>query len=958
MHLPRTALCAVLLASTTAFATDKTDGAAVKPRAWEHETSDIPADPGTHFGALQNGMRYAWRKNGEPKDRCYAWLHVDVGSLAEDDSEQGMAHFLEHMAFNGSEHFPAGTLIQWLQEHGLDFGADSNAHTAFSETVYTLNLPSSDAKMVREGLTVLSDMAGRLTLSQKEIDAEKGVIDGEERERDSAAARLGIKTLQDFFAGSRLALRIPIGKKEMRDKFSAESVRAFYSKWYRPDNMTLILVGDLGDLDPTPIIQEMFGSLVTPNSARPAEPALGKPTYEKPFYNRSEAEIPVVQVEYGHYSEFVDRPFDKATLTKDLALNTACSMLNRRFAEKSKAGKAPYLGAAARYGALDGVYRGLTLSLAAEPKKWQDAFKAAELEFRGAIEFGFQDEELRVQRAERTRALDEAVKREKTRSSQSYAQDLAAAAENPVVPAASATIRDILKPAYAELTPEACKAALAKAATEGKLGMQCLGNVDLGNDAATVLESLLAESEKQVPAAPEKLTAGKFAYASDPAHAGKIASRTTANHDVEEVIFENGVVAKLKKTDFKQREVRLAVSFGEGELSSRPEDSALRFVAADAVNGAGLEAHDEDQLRRVLAGKAVSVSFGISDASFGIVGSSATDDLLTCLELAAASIEHCGWREDGLLRLLREVPQQYESLGHSLDGPYAMQLERELYSGDPRFGAPSLAEVQAIDMKQVRAWIEPQFKSAPIQVVLVGDFDVDAAVNGLAQTFGNLGSRRARQVDPKRLEMPRLKTGARLTAQVDTKVPGALVLGLFQANDALEPSRRRDQHFLARVLQDRVLNVVREKLGASYSPQAYDELSPTYPGMGRFVIRAEGDPKGVDALAKAVVEVGESLGKDGITDEEVSRLREPLLKDLRDQKRQNAFWLQSLERTFTTPTALDDALTAEAYYQSLDAKHLTDVAKRYFAAGRASVVAVTPKESGSAGDKSEKKGTR
>ena len=192
---------------------------------------------------------------------------VNVGSLAEEDSEQGLAHVLEHMAFNGSEHFAPGTLVEWFQQHGMAFGADTNASTEFSQTVYKLDLPTSDPGLVREGLTMLSDVMHGLLLQPAEVKAELGVIDGEERERDSAAFRAGIADLKDQFAGSRAASRIPIGVKEVRAAFTAEAERAFYEKWYRPENMTLVVVGDLGDLDPTDMVQELFGSVPAPQSA-------------------------------------------------------------------------------------------------------------------------------------------------------------------------------------------------------------------------------------------------------------------------------------------------------------------------------------------------------------------------------------------------------------------------------------------------------------------------------------------------------------------------------------------------------------------------------------------------------------------------------------------------------------------------------------------------------------------
>ena len=179
-------------------------------RKWEHETPDIPVDSRIHFGWLHNGMRYAWIKNGEPKKRCYLRLHVNAGSLGEHEDELGMAHYLEHMVFNGSKHYPAGTLVEWFQRHGMSFGGDTNAGTSFGLTVYEIDLPTSDEPSISEGLVVLRDFADGALFEQKEIDNERGVIDAEERERDSPEHKILVRTWKTELAGTRIPERVHV----------------------------------------------------------------------------------------------------------------------------------------------------------------------------------------------------------------------------------------------------------------------------------------------------------------------------------------------------------------------------------------------------------------------------------------------------------------------------------------------------------------------------------------------------------------------------------------------------------------------------------------------------------------------------------------------------------------------------------------------------------------------------
>jgi zinc protease len=918
----------------------------VAPRPWEHETSDLAPDPGYRFGALDNGLRYAIREGAEPKHRVFLWLHVDVGSLAEEEHERGMAHFLEHMAFNGSENFPAGTLVEWLQERGLDFGAHSNAYTSFNETVYTFNLPTADENSLREGLLVLSDIAGRLTLSQEEIDAEKGVIDGEERERDSAGMRMQLAALEKAFAGSRIAERLPIGKKEARDAFDHAKVHAFWKKWYRPDTMTLVVAGDLQGFDPVPLIEAAFGDLETPDAPRPVEPEPGGPNLEEPFFAVYEAEVPQVSIDFSRVEPYVKRPYDSQELVADLPLEVAFSMLNRRYAEKTRSGQAPYLSARGSLDeALDAV-RGVSLSVSAEAGRWEEAFVAAELELRAALEYGFQDEELRVVRADALRGLDESVERKATVSSGAHARTLVRAAERPYVPIAPETARDVLKPAYEALTVEACKQALVAAFARGTETMQVLGGIDLGPTAADSLRAALDKAREQKPEKPAELSSSGFAYHTDPAVKGEIASRGPVGAEefgIERVVFGNGVVAYLKKTDFKAREVLLSAAIGEGELASDPKDQAMRSVANSLLSGAGLTAHSPDDLRRLLAGKRVGARLGVGGDSLEVGGSASSEDLLLQLELMRAHVTDLGWREDGLLRMRRQLPQMFEGASHQPGWMIATRFEPALMPGDPRFAFPSLEERLAVEPAAIREFVAPQLADGPITMAVVGDFEPDAAVAALAQTFGTLPPRRALERHADRRKVPEMKQGLRLEESVETEVPKALVVVAFPTDDGFDAARRRDLSFLGRVVNDRVRLVIREKMGASYSPGAGEDSSRIYEGLGRIAIQAAAEPEQAAALVDAAIEVAADVGAKGVTEDEVKRLKEPLLKDLRDSRRNNGFWVGVLSMMHTDPQALDDVATAEAYYEQLDAEHVSAVAAKYLVAERASTIVVTPK---------------
>ncbi len=938
------ALCLILflLAFAPAVAAQTARGEA---RPWPHESSDIPVDPRIHFGSFANGLRYAWADNGEPEDRCYVRLHVNAGSLAETESEQGMAHFLEHMAFNGSENFPAGTLIEWFQEHGMSFGADTNAHTIFSETVYKLDLPTSDAETLREGLMVMRDYADGLLIEEEEVQAEKGVIDGEQRERDSAGFRMFKKQLDRVFAGSRYAARLPIGTKEVRDAFTAESVRAFYERWYRPEHMTLIVVGDLGGLDPVALFEEAFASMVPPQGRPALEPVCGEvDSYEHAFAIYEE-EIPSVTLTVAVMTPYEDRFPTRAHWVEDLALDYAHGMVNLRYSELAKQEDAPFLGAGLGAGDELTVMHSESLTVQCKPEQWQEALSFCEQEMRRALEFGFQQAELDELRADMLRGLDEAVEREATQHSSGMLNELLLAAEERYVPTDAETTRAILKPAIEALTVEACHAALVEAWDAGPLSITATGNLDLGEEDGQQLRAALEASRAAPVEKMEEIVVSSFAYASSADAPGEVVERTHVEDlDFHRLRFANGVTVNLKRTDFKEKQILIQGNLGEGALSQAPsiETSAVDFYADSAFNGGGLGAHDNEELRRLTAGRTVGTGLSSGEDRFLLGGATTAEDLLLQCELMCAWLTDPGWREDGMVQMKRQVPLIFQGIKHQHQGPMILEFLPAIYSSDPRFGLPPQEALEAVAMEQVQAWIAPQLADAPLELSFVGDFEVEAVVEACARTFGKLPPRRELRDYPAHREVPAAQTGLKQLHTVATQVPKSLVLIHYPVADGMESARRRGLSFLGTVLNDRLRLEVREKLGAAYSPGAGAQLSEVFPGNGMIMIQAMADPENVDTLVEACLAAADSLATDGVTQEETDRLREPILNQIRDARRTNGYWLSAIEDAHRDPGSIEDIRTVVGFYQGVDADTLSKMAAEFFGKARANVLVVDP----------------
>lgn len=918
-----------------------------RPWEWQREGSDIPVDPSYRFGHLENGLRYAWKANAEPDARSYIRLHVDAGSLSETDAELGMAHFLEHMAFNGSENFAAGTLIEWFQKHGMSFGADTNAYTSFSETVYEIDLPVSDEASLREGLQVLRDFAGRLLLAEEEVDAEKGVIDGEEREGDSAMRRVFQEMLERMYSGTRYPERLPIGTKPVRDAFTAESVRAFYRKWYRPEMMTLILVGDFGDLDPTRLIRSAFADFEPPAGPPAQEPTIGKPDLDQRFFFIRETELPTLQLSIARVRPF-DRGADsRARRNREIPLEFARAMLNLRFAELAKEESAPFLQAGIDSATQLDVFEGESLNIICAPDSWREAITVCEQELRRAIVHGFQKAELDELQADALRGLDEAVEREATLSSASHVAALLAAAEYRYVPNDAKSSREIRGPVIRALTPEACQKALAASWKDGSLMISGVGNLDLGENGGERLRDVYEASRKVDVEKRTEISASTWAYDSSEAEPAKIRSKKEAEDlGLVMVEFENGVRLNLKKTDFKKNQILLAATLGEGRLSLPNDRHVVAIVADPVMAQAGLEAHDIETLRRLTAGKVVSAGMTVGEDHIGFGGATTAADLQLELELLSAMIGAPGWRDSGLVQFRRIVPRSYEALAHQHQGPIVREFLPGLYSNDPRFAYPKEADMMAVGLDDVRAWLEPILANGPLEVTMVGDLDIEAAIAAAAKTLGRLPERRTRTIDPKRLVVPKMKTGVRQTATIETVVEKSLVLIMFPLEDGIDPTRRREQAFLAEVVNDRLRVEIRERLGVAYSPSASAQSSEVYPGEGRLMIQVMADPAKADAVVEACLEVAKSLAEKGTTKDEVERLREPVLAKIRDAQRSNGFWLGALGRAQAEPATLDETRSLLKTYESITAERITKIAAERLKPELASVLIVHPSAAG------------
>ena len=401
----------------------------------------------------------------------------------------------------------------------------------------------------------------------------------------------------------------------------------------------------------------------------------------------------------------------------------------------------------------------------------------------------------------------------------------------------------------------------------------------------------------------------------------------------------------VKRTDFKEKQILFRVLLGEGRLSLASGDLPLGWMAERCLEDGGLGAHTVDELRRLLAGKQVSLSFATGNEAFTLGGATTREDLLWQCALACAYLGDAGWRQDGYVRVKREIPLMYEGLKHQHMGPVWTEFMAALFDGDERFAFFPEARLEAVELPAVRAWLTPFLGEAPLALSFVGDLDEDEVRAAVARTFGALPERRALRPYDEHRAAPAPKSGVHQVHAIDTQVPKSLVMIVFPVPDEREIERTRKFQFLTEVLRDRLRVEVRERLGASYAPTAGLQQFRTYPGVGMLMLQAMTEPSAVEELKEACLAVTDALARDGVSREEVDRLREPVLKNLRDARRQNGWWLGILSESQRRPEVLDEVRSQTAFFESIGPEPLTELARTYLARERASSVIVNPQAS-------------
>ena len=916
---------------------------------WIYEGSDVPRAEEWVIGEMPNGLRYAVRKNGVPPDQVSIRVRIDAGSLHEQDDERGYAHLLEHLLFRESKYVGQSQAIPTWQRLGATFGSDTNAETSPTHTVYKLDLPNIDGDKLAESMKILSGMVREPVLSDANVKAEVPIVLAEKRERSGPGQRAGDKTRETLFAGQRLATRTPIGTESSLASATGTSVSGFYERWYRPENTVIVAAGDVEPMQLAAEIERWFGDWegegpltaapnfgdpVAPEGADPANPVGEVAVIVEPSLPRS-------------FSYAIMRPWRPVqdTIVYNVGLlrdSLAQALINRRLEARARAGGS-YLYAQV---AQDDVSRSADatfVSFAPLTEDWQSALADVRSVIADALAEPPTQEEINREIAEFEVIFKSSVEQRRVMAGANLADDVVNAVDIRETVAAPETVLKVFNSMKETVTPSQLLEH-TRALFSGAVIRAAYSTPKAGEATEEAVREAL--STKAAAIGNARIAAQEISFEDLPAigQPGEIVQQGPIGVlDIERVDFANGVKAILWANDAEPGRVSVKVRFGGGYRSFEDDEAAYATLGEMALVGSGVGELGQEELDRISTGRRMGFDFAIGEGAFTLTAQTRRQDLADQLYLFAAKLDMPRWDPNPVVRAQAAARLTYDSYSASPAGVLNRELDYLLRDRDPRFRTPDrdmLAEVTPEGFREV--W-SPVLDQGPVEVLVFGDFDRDATIEDLRRTFGALDPRdplpedvASRNVEfPEAGEIVVLNHGgdANQAAAVIAWPSGAGVAGLRES---------RQLEILTQIFNNRLLDAMRERAGASYAPVVRSEWPSDVSSGGRISALAQLRPDDVPAFFEAAEQIANDLASTAPEADELQRVTEPLRQYVNRASTGNLFWLYQLEGATVEPQRVGLLRSLLVDYTETTPERMQALAQKYFAGSPGWKLAVIP----------------
>ncbi|HUX94155.1 MAG TPA: insulinase family protein [Bacteroidales bacterium] len=906
----------------------------------------IPPDPNIRIGRLENGLTYYIKYNKKPEQRIELRLAINAGSICENDSQLGLAHFCEHMCFNGTKNFPSNRIIDMLEEMGMKFGEEINAYTSFDQTIYMLKVPADKPESINRGFQVLEDWAHQVSLDDVEIDKERNVIIEEWRLGLGAEERMMQKYLPVLLKDSRYAERLPIGKVDILKTFPYDTLRSFYSTWYRTDLMAVVVVGDIDPQMAEDKVKEYFGRI--PAAVNP------KPRKEYPVPENDEPLISVVTDKeasgYNAQIMFKQPKSDQITY-KDYRSSQIrylfIGMLNNRFQELTMKPDAPFLYAGAGYGDFIGrsvdVY---SLFAAAKENQLAKSIEAIMAENEKVRQFGFTSTELERQKMDVLTMYENGAKEADKVESGTYADEY---------------IRNYLDkesiPGY-QKEYELVKALLPGITLEevNKLGKEWTGGQNIiALITAQEKEGIKVPTEDQVTeiiksARSKNVEAYVDAVTESPLLTEvPVPSKVTKRIDnsvfgFTELVFGNGVRMILKPTDFKNDEI-VMTAFSPGGISLYPDNDVMSAsLASSIISQSGIGDYDFTSLQKKLSGNTAKLSPYINDLREGVNGSCTPKDLETMLQLNYLYFSKTRRDEDAYNSFLSRMKNMIKPMRSVPRVIFQDTLSKIVSMNSPRVIAiPSDTQLEMVNLDRIMYIFRDRFADASdFTYIMVGNFKTEEVIPMLEKYIGGLPS--IRRTEIWKDLTPGFPEGINKVIVPENSEPQSQVAMVWKGDFKWKTDHRQGFAMLMSILEIKLRESMREDQGGVYGVSIDGGASklphPSYTISSQWGCK----PENLEKLSQTVIDEMNKIKNGGPEETDLNKVKETMIRERETQVKENGFWISYLQNHYINGNKILLLEEYKSLVNSMTVKKIKAIANRYLDTQNYVQVYLTPKE--------------
>lgn len=896
---------------------------------WLYKGSDVPIDKSWTFGELENGLRYAVKKNGVPPRQVSVRVRLDVGSLMERDDEQGFAHFMEHLSFRGSKFVPDGEAKRIWQRLGATFGSDSNAETSPTHTVYKLDLPNANRNSLGESLKIISGMMSDPGLSQQAINAERPVVMAELRERLGPQAKVQDATRELFFTGQRLVDRPPIGNVETLNGATARKMQLFHQRWYRPENTVVVIAGD-GD-------PAMFEELIKAHFSdwRGRGEAGTIPDFGAPTKEGDKSRVIVEPTLPRFVTMVTARPWEQVDDT--IAYNQqilidllALQLINRRLESRARGGGS-FLQASVSQDDVSRSIDGTFVNIVPLNEDWEAALRDVRAVIEDAMTTAPSEADIAREIAEFDAALAIGAEGYPTEAARKQANDIVNAVDIRETVATPQVALDVFRAMRDLYTPERILDS-TRNLFQGTVTRALLNSPNvLENGKQRLAEALLQDVRAASGARLRQADIG-FDKLRKIGRKGKVVeSKKIERFDMESLELSNGVRVLLFPNSAERNKIMVNVRFGTGYSGFSPERENIAWSGGMALMASGVDDFGQEELDKLTTGRRIGLGFEIDDDAFEMTADTRAADLEDQLHLMAAKLKYPRWDEAPVLRGRAASIIGYESFSASPQSVLQRDLQWLVRGKDPRWKTPSKEDFEALDPKQFREFWEPILDSGPIELMLFGDFERDKAVESILKTFGALKKRKKATVPPnsKSPSFPSGNSGPKILTHKGDKNRAAAVIA-WPTGGGLENVREsRRLEVLVSIFNDRMFEILRSQEGASYSPQVSNNWPVNLNSGGYISATSQLTPDNVDRFYRVADLIAADLREKPVSEDELKRVVEPLRQLIARASSGNSFWMSQLEGATLRPEKFKALRSLLSDYTVITPSEIQELAQKY-----------------------------